>query len=178
MCVSCVCAITTFQQQKPEKVWLTRHWIRLFLGTEGCWSVRIPISSKQSLPVTHSDPLHLSHTAQHTLLRSLIIQSSLLLFFFTLNTVSHFLSDPFIRSHKEKSCLTVPPPPPLRHTKHSLFLFTLSFQANSEERKRGRKRGESLRIAGPSYFPEMLQPIPKLWANEGGSFTTHALLLQ
>ena len=76
-------------------------------------------------------------------------------------------------------CTVMPPPPPsLRQTKHSLFLFTLSFQANSEERKRGKNRGESLRIAGPSYFPEMLQPIPKLWANEGGSFTTHALLLQ
>lgn len=33
-----------------------------------------------------------------------------------------------------------------------------------------------MRIVGPSHFPEMLQPIPKLRANEGGSFTTHAFL--
>lgn len=39
-----VCASATFQQQKSEKVWLMRHWIRLFLDTEGCRSVRIPIS--------------------------------------------------------------------------------------------------------------------------------------
>lgn len=31
---------------------------------------------------------------------------------------------------------------------------------------------------GPSHFPEMLQPIPKLWANESCSFPTHELLLQ
>lgn len=46
------CVIATFQQQKPEKLWLTRHWNQLFLGTEGCWSVRIPIFSKQSHTLT------------------------------------------------------------------------------------------------------------------------------
>lgn len=33
-------------------------------------------------------------------------------------------------------------------------------------------------VAWPSHFPEMLQPIPKLLANEGGSFSTHAVFLQ
>lgn len=59
----------------------------------------------------------------------------------------------------------------------SLHIELLS-KVKQGERKRGRKRGKSLRIAGPSHLPEMLQPIPKLWANEGSSFTTHALLLQ
>lgn len=104
-----VCVSVTFQQQKPEKVWLTRHWILLFLGTEGCWSVRIPISSKRSLPVTHSDPLHLSHTAKHTPLPSFLSSRAgffPLLSLSVINTVSHFLSVPFIRCHKKKSCLT------------------------------------------------------------------------
>ena len=157
-------------------------------GFGSFWGLRgAEVSEFQFPPNSHSQShtltLCISLTQHNTLCSE--VWSSRACFFLFFFYPKHCLSFSLRSIHKVPQgeilshCTVMPPPPPsLRQTKHSLFLFTLSFQANSEERKRGRNRGESLRIAGPSYFPEMLQPIPKLWANEGGSFTTHALLLQ
>lgn len=101
----CECGIPTIQQQKPERVWLTRHWNLLFLGTEGCWSVRIPISSKQGLPVIHPDPLHPSHIAKHTQLPAFLFSRAFLFFSYGFSC-KHCLSFSPSPIHKIPSCRT------------------------------------------------------------------------
>lgn len=117
------------------------------------WGLRgAEVSEFQFPPNSHSQShtltLCISLTQPNTLCCLHSYPQELAFFLLSLsaiNTVSHFLSDPFIRSHKEKSCLTplyctvlycTATPlallllyAPFPQTKHLLFLCTLSFQA-------------------------------------------------
>lgn len=133
-----------------------------------------------------------SHSQSHTLTLHISGTNTLLLKFclfpplcFTFN---HCLSFSCNFIHKvqqgEVSSNHFPVPPPFSSSsfyKPSCFFFTWSSQAEWKQGKKvkvGAREGRVLRIAGPSHFPEMLQPIPKLRANESGLFTTQALPLQ
>lgn len=132
------------------------------LGTEGCWSVRISVFSTWSPPVRHWTAAALSQV--HSAVLVLILKKKL-------DFYSSVGQDHSVLYHLH----SVAPISPWK-----INFLTLCAQTKLQGRakleggeERGKREGRvgSLRSVGPSHFPEMLQPIPKLWANGAGSFT-------